>query len=809
MALVPLIWAIFLSSIIARHGIPGFRVTPTIDSFAINTVDAPINPVQKGDRIKRISGISYYQFLNDVFHPAQSDEHSTTAILERDGREISISINFEEISWLTLLQMAWPNFLLIIILSICGLTAVLLSAPGQPAATFFTALIACAVTIASQLSFDYSLLKPDMQSISFILTATGNWVMFSAWAHYCLNFPPDRQLLVGRPWVVASIYILPPAVAITISYIAAGPSIEFWGWLQRVRRWSIPIIIFGTYGKHLYDFFTARSQVVKNQLKVPLVAAWIGLGPYVFLYLLPSFVLGHPLITFRLVVLSGLVLPLAFLYVMIRYRLLDIDEAISNSLAYFVLIITVYIFSAALLSFLNRILGFQAQHLIFPFLVVVVFLLNPARNRIQSVIDRFLFPNRIDLTPLLQSFSLRLNTAMKINDLADLLVDELPKIFKIERAALEVLKGGWRRTFTSTSSSDQPPRSLGILLHYLKNHHSELTSFQSQSNPRLAAAVANIFGLGYVLILGLKSGKKLVGVLFLGLKLNNRMYNDREIRALKTLANQSALALENTINYEALMESRDRIHTMYKKLIRSEKLANIGETASMLAHEIKNPLAIIRSSAQYLVSEPRDQQTRQELLEYIVDEVDTLNLIFSNMLGLSGYKNPKFAKFDLTNTLDKILDRWENGYDHNHRITIDRQYLPEPLLMTGDKKQLSQMLINLIRNGEEAITGTGTLFIDIRQNIKGDSLKITIKDTGTGIAKENTTHIFRKFFTTKEKGLGLGLPLCRQIIQAHKGTLDLKNNPDQGAVVIIQIPKEQASGIKSHDTHGDTKNAVG
>jgi signal transduction histidine kinase len=248
---------------------------------------------------------------------------------------------------------------------------------------------------------------------------------------------------------------------------------------------------------------------------------------------------------------------------------------------------------------------------------------------------------------------------------------------------------------------------------------------------------------------------------------------------------------------------------MYKKLIRSEKLANIGEMASMLAHEIKNPLAIIRSSAQYLVSEPRDQQTRQELLEYIVDEVDTLNLVFSNILGLSGYKNPKFAELDLTGTLDKIIDRWESGYDHNPRVTIVRQYPKEPLLMIGDKKQLSQMFINLIRNGEEAIPGNGTLFVEIHQNINNDTLKIIIRDTGTGIAPENTTHVFRKFFTTKEKGLGLGLPLCRQIIQAHKGTLDLFNNPDRGAAMVIKLPRQLVPDMQHHDTLGDFEKKAG
>jgi signal transduction histidine kinase len=764
-------------------------VTPTKDSFAILKIDSPINPVQEGDRIKSISGIPYYQFLAPSPPVFTSSRQSRTAIIERDGAQISIPIQFERISWQAFLIKTWPNYLLIAILSVCGLIAVLLSAPKQPAPAFFSALIASAMVISSQLPFFFAQLQPGIISASFLVMTIGNWVMFSSWAHYCLNFPLDRQLLTGHPLLVVLIYLLPPTVAITTAYLWSGGSIEFWGWLQRVRRWSIPLIIFGTYGKHLYDFFTSRSQVVRNQLKAPLTASWIGLGPYVFLYLLPSLFLGHPLITFRLVVMSGLILPLTFLYVMIRYRLLEIDEAISNSLAYFVLTITVYIFFALSLSLVNRVVGFQAQHLIFPFLVLVVIFLNPVRNRIKGIIDRLIFANRFDLTPLLQSFSKRLTTTIKMDDLAAMIVDELPKIFKVERAALEIVKGKWRQTFSSESDSDKIPRSLGVLLYNLENHHATLSSFESQPNPKLAAAVADIFGLGYVLILGLKSGEKLVGVLFLGLKTNNRMYTAREIQALKTLANQVALALENAINNEALTESRDRINKMYKKLIRSEKLANIGEMASMLAHEIKNPLAIIRSSAQYLTSGTRDEQTQQELLEYIVDEVDTLNLVFSNMLGISGYKNPTIAEFDLTDTLEKVLDRWESGYDHNRHVTIVRRYPSESFLIMGDPKQISQLLVNLIRNAEQSIVDQGDIFINVDQNDEDDFLKITIQDTGTGIAEENSAHVFRKFFTTKEKGLGLGLPLCRQIVEAHKGFLNLDNNPDRGAVVTIRLPK--------------------
>ncbi len=805
-AFIPVIWAIVLSVHIIHHGTPGFRLTPTNDSFVINTIDAPINTFREGDRIKRVFGLSYHHFLGYIFFQQQPVGHSRKAIIERDGAQLSIPIQFEKIGWATLLKDLWPNYLLIVTLIICSLTAVLLSPPEQPASSFFMALTACAMIIASQISFDLGQLHPMIMSASFILLAIGNWVMFSAWAHYCFNFPVDRQLLVGRPWAITAIYLLPPIVSVVAAYIASGPSMDFWGGIQRFRRWHVPFIIFAAYGKHVSDYYMTRSKVVKNQLRIPLIATWFGLGPYVFLYLLPSLLWGYPLITFRLVVLGGLSLPLAFLYVMIRYRLLEIDEALSTSLAYFILIITLYFFYAVLLSFFNRVVGFQAQHIIFPLLVLVVFFLNPIRSRIQFTIDRFLFPNRIDVTRLLQPFSRRLTTVMKIDDLAALLTGDLRQTFKVEKVAIEVIKKGWRRTFSSESAPERLPRSAGVLLHYLENIRSDLSIYQSQSDSKLAAAIADIYGLGYVLILGLKSGRNLVGVLFLGLKQNNRVYTEREIRVFKTLSNQAALALENTLIYEALTESRSRIHNMYKKLIRSEKLANIGEMASMLAHEIKNPLAIIRSSAQYLVSKPRDHKTHQELLEYIVDEADTLNLVFSNMLGLSGYNKPTFERFDLINMMNIMLNRWESGHDHRPDVTIVRQYSVDPLTIVGDKKQLSQLLVNLIRNSEEAFTDAGFIFIQAAETQRKNSVKIFIKDTGMGIAKENAAHLFRKFFTTKDKGLGLGLSLCRQIIQAHSGTLNLKNNSDEGATVTVVLPKKQKSSMNENVAPAEANN---
>ncbi len=120
-------------------------------------------------------------------------------------------------------------------------------------------------------------------------------------------------------------------------------------------------------------------------------------------------------------------------------------------------------------------------------------------------------------------------------------------------------------------------------------------------------------------------------------------YSHRNVQVFSTLANHVTVAVENALNYESLSESNRQLQLLHDKLVQAEKMAAIGEMTTILAHELKNSLGIIRNSAQFLVKGKRKPAMQQKLQGYIVDEVDNLNLVISNFLGLARHKPPPLS----------------------------------------------------------------------------------------------------------------------------------------------------------------------
>ncbi len=289
-------------------------------------------------------------------------------------------------------------------------------------------------------------------------------------------------------------------------------------------------------------------------------------------------------------------------------------------------------------------------------------------------------------------------------------------------------------------------------------------------------------------MLGLKSGTTFLGLLLLGPKTNNRFFAGKELQIYATLANQVAVSLENALRYEALQDSRDQLQEMFNKVVQSEKLATIGEMTAVLAHEIKNPLGVIRSSAEYLNKKERNALIRKELMQNIVEEVDGMNLVVNNLLGLARYKPPEFIPLDPAENLASLIVRWEISAGHNRAVKITLEDAYHGAKVCADENQLSQVFLNLIQNGEEAMPNAGDLSIKIAAPPKDDGVIIFFTDRGAGISSEDIHELFKKFFTTKEKGSGLGLAVCRQIIMMHDGSIELYNNEGPGVTVRIRLP---------------------
>ncbi|SFL94548.1 two-component system, sporulation sensor kinase A [Paenibacillus sp. 1_12] len=215
---------------------------------------------------------------------------------------------------------------------------------------------------------------------------------------------------------------------------------------------------------------------------------------------------------------------------------------------------------------------------------------------------------------------------------------------------------------------------------------------------------------------------------------------------------------------------------------RTDKLSTIGQLAASIAHEIRNPLTTIRGFIQ-LLSE-MNTTNPQAYYPIILDELDRANDIISDFLALS--KNRVIEKKmrslnDIIHTLYPIISAEANLQGHTMVLDLD-ETISDLLL---DDKEIKQLLLNLIRNGMEAMDECGTLTVVTRQN--QEKVELQISDTGCGIPKAKMAQLFEPFYTTKEKGTGLGLMVCLNIVEKHGGTLTIQSEENKGTLIIITL----------------------
>lgn len=233
----------------------------------------------------------------------------------------------------------------------------------------------------------------------------------------------------------------------------------------------------------------------------------------------------------------------------------------------------------------------------------------------------------------------------------------------------------------------------------------------------------------------------------------------------------------------ALSERMLEKERLERELHQNEKLASMGRVVSSIAHEIRNPLGIISSSAELLLKRPNTDTLTQKILTAIYDEARRLSKTVHDFLDYARPKVPNKSKVDVAMVLDQALGFLENELSQ-HQVTIERLYAPG-LVMLGDKDLLYRAFYNIIANGLQAISGEGRISIaGVRQD---SDIVVTFKDSGNGFDLGNLDKMLDPFFTTKDDGTGLGLAIVNSIVTSHGGKLMLSNADDGGAIVRLRF----------------------
>lgn len=240
-------------------------------------------------------------------------------------------------------------------------------------------------------------------------------------------------------------------------------------------------------------------------------------------------------------------------------------------------------------------------------------------------------------------------------------------------------------------------------------------------------------------------------------------------------------------NLEKARKTLEQYH--YQQMVRADRLASVGEMASGVAHEIKNPLAGIGSAIAVLADDYPEDDPRRRIVAEVLEQLNRLNKTASDLLyfGKPGDPDPAFVDLNelVNKTLFFIAQHPESRNVHRIKI-LDRELTP----VWADEKQLQQVLFNVMINALQAMEQGGTLTVETaRLDHDGRTLaRIIVSDTGPGIAEKELEKIFSPFHTTKTQGTGLGLAICRRLMEQQGGSIRVESRLGEGSVFTIEIP---------------------
>ncbi|OGS35126.1 MAG: hypothetical protein A2474_01705 [Elusimicrobia bacterium RIFOXYC2_FULL_34_12] len=294
------------------------------------------------------------------------------------------------------------------------------------------------------------------------------------------------------------------------------------------------------------------------------------------------------------------------------------------------------------------------------------------------------------------------------------------------------------------------------------------------------------------------SKDKVIGLVIVDNTKSQREIEEKDIRNLSTFTNQAGLAIDNARLFEMeknFVEELKRqvdiakreLEQTQSQLIKSERLSALGEMAAVVAHEVRNPMASIRASAQRISKKIANDDPNKKYTRYIIEESDRLERVVKNILMFSGETAPQLIESDLGKLIEDVLYFLQPEIESS-QVQIVKMLDESIVMLKIDPALIRQVLLNIIQNAVHFMVNRERRELKVATMQDGSNIVLEISDTGPGIPEENVKKIFDPFFTTKPSGTGLGLTISNRIIEAHKGRIELHSVLNYGTTFKIILP---------------------
>lgn len=398
----------------------------------------------------------------------------------------------------------------------------------------------------------------------------------------------------------------------------------------------------------------------------------------------------------------------------------------------------------------------------------------------QKERDRDALKESLDELVSLHQLSESIRSAMEPEQVVEALVDVAGRVVEVRRAGVFLTDGrdGMEALYSARRPAEDLERAArnmledGILDWVMREGRPSVVPDMEASDQEMNFVVVPLV-----------VRDRAIGVFLIHTSKPKENFTPHEMMLLSLLANQAAVAIEHGRAYRELYETHQKLRKSQAQLIYSSRMAAVGELAAAVAHEINNPLQAMLGYVQLLLIQESVQGEEREYLETVLKEGERIAGVVRELLGLFRREEEPGEV-----SVNELISRLAVLMRHSllvDGIALELHLEDELPPVWGRADRLQQVFMNLIDNARKAMPQGGVL--EIRSFQKGGGVCVQFTDTGVGIPEEMRDRIFEPFFSTWG-GTGLGLSAAREILQEHKGSIDVYGRPGGGTTVLVRLP---------------------
>ncbi len=600
-----------------------------------------------------------------------------------------------------------------------------------------------------------------------------------------------------------------------------------------VLLWSTDLFIRGYYSFHwgyypkagiLHPVYLAMVNVLAFRLTYLLVMEWRrkGLDPqryqqvkfaligFLFYFMVVSdFLVNYGIEFYPLGFIPGVISFGIFAYAIFRHQLLDIEVVVKRTVQFAGLV-------AAVVGVVSLV-AFVSQDLLAHFIAIPKWLSNvlaaaiiaglygPLNAWLTNVTEKYLFQKKYDYRQVLKKFNDEVMVQLNLDQLVKMTVETLTETVKLDGCSLLLVNKDTRQYELVASKGTNGQKVVfeerEPFITFLRETHEPIGRDGELGKVRFPDAVTErMKQLNARLCLPMDVHDELIGVLCLGKKKSDEEFTKDDLDVLLPVAKTLGIAVSNA-------QLVDELKKTQAEAAQREKLAVIGTLSAGINHEICNPLGIVKAQCEAFLLDQQDGILIGKSAQDVLDRTTTIMQVALKQIDRATAITQKLSNFakpikdavaqqvSVAQEIDEVL--LLVGHDLKlDKIEVMKEIDPNLPPIVADRRQLQEVLFNLIRNAGQAIKPPGTITVRAYTG-GGDHVRIEIEDTGSGIAPDKLGKIYDPFFTTKEpgKGTGLGLFIVRQIVERNKGRISVESTVGKGTIFFLEFPVAKAAAV--------------